>query len=454
MIIGSGGREHALAWKLATERGVDDVLSVPGNAGIAQTVRVAACDISDPDALATLASRERIDLTIVGPELPLDCGVVDRFHESGRRIFGPPRAAAQLECSKVFAKRFMEQHGIPTARYRVCSASRDARALIASGELGFPVVVKADGLAAGKGVVVAGDRAEAEQAIAAAMDERQFGAAGSRVVIEECLTGPEVSFFAICDGTRAVPVTSAQDHKRIFDDDRGPNTGGMGAFAPSPLVDAALSGEIMGTIVNPVLRGMRAEGTEYRGFLYAGLMLTCNGPRVIEFNVRFGDPEAQAVMPLIDGDLLPLLDSAADGNLRSDRVALRRGATVGVVLASAGYPGSTTSGMPINGLDEAARVEGAAIFHAGTALKDNCIVTAGGRVLTVVGTGRDYSEARARAYDAVSRISFEGMQYRTDIGSKVLARASALAGAERGHGVTASDRDGEAGGAMPPVKNA
>jgi phosphoribosylamine--glycine ligase len=267
MIIGSGGREHALAWKLGAERGVDDVLCVPGNAGIANTARIAQCDSSDPAAVAALAAREQIDLTIVGPELPLDRGVVDRFRENGRRIFGPPRAAAQLECSKVFAKRFMEKHGIPTARYRVCPASRDARALVASGEFGFPVVVKADGLAAGKGVVVAADRAEAEQAIAAAMDERQFGDAGARVVIEECLSGPEVSFFAICDGTRAVPVTSAQDHKRIFDGDRGPNTGGMGAFAPSPLVDDALGSEIMDTIVDPVLRGMRADGTEYRGFL-------------------------------------------------------------------------------------------------------------------------------------------------------------------------------------------
>jgi phosphoribosylamine--glycine ligase len=423
MIIGSGGREHALAWKLGAERGVDDVLCVPGNAGIANTARIAQCDSSDPAAVAALAAREQIDLTIVGPELPLDRGVVDRFRENGRRIFGPPRAAAQLECSKVFAKRFMEKHGIPTARYRVCTASRDARALVASGEFGFPVVVKADGLAAGKGVVVAADRAEAEQAIAAAMDERQFGDAGARVVIEECLSGPEVSFFAICDGTRAVPVTSAQDHKRIFDGDRGPNTGGMGAFAPSPLVDDALGSEIMDTIVDPVLRGMRADGTEYRGFLYAGLMLTCSGPKVIEFNVRFGDPEAQAVMPLVHGDLLPLLESAAEGDLRGNRVELREGVSVGVVLASAGYPGSMTTGAPIDGLADAERVEGVTVFHAGTALRDNAFVASGGRVLTVVATGRDYSEARARAYDAVRRISFDGMQYRTDIGLKALARA-------------------------------
>jgi phosphoribosylamine--glycine ligase len=255
------------------------------------------------------------------------------------------------------------------------------------------------------------------------MDERQFGDAGARVVIEECLSGPEVSFFAICDGTRAVPVTSAQDHKRIADGDRGPNTGGMGAFAPSPLVDDALGTEIMETIVDPVLRGMRADGTEYRGFLYAGLMLTCSGPKVIEFNVRFGDPEAQAVMPLVHGDLLPLLESAAEGDLRGNRVELREGASVGVVLASAGYPGSITTGAPIDGLADAERVEGVTIFHAGTALRDNVFVTSGGRVLTVVGTGRDYSEARARAYDAVRRISFDGMQFRTDIGVKALTHA-------------------------------
>ena len=416
--MGSGGREHALAWKLAREAAVTDVICAPGNAGVSRVARLVSADLRDPDALLAIATRERVDLTVVGPELPLDRGVVDRFRAADQRIFGPLRAAAQLECSKVFAKQFMARHGIPTARYRVCATGNDARAVIASGEFGFPLVIKADGLAAGKGVVVTADSTEANAAVRAAMEERQFGDAGARVVIEECLSGPEVSFFAICDGARARPVTSAQDHKRVFDDDRGPNTGGMGAFAPSPLVDASLQSVIMSRIIEPVLAGMRAEGTDYRGFLYAGLMLTCDGPKVIEFNVRFGDPEAQAVMPLIDGDLSPVLVAAADGEIGPAPLALRKAVSVGVVLASAGYPGPVTTGVPIRGLDEAERLPGINVFHSGTALKDDRIVTAGGRVVTVVATGGDFPDAMAHAYEAVERISFEGMHYRRDIGRK------------------------------------
>jgi phosphoribosylamine---glycine ligase len=420
LIVGGGGREHALASKMSRERGVSNLLCAPGNAGIARLAQLVPIDPSDVDALCALAAHESIDLTIIGPEAPLDRGIVDRFWDAGLRIFGPPRRAAQLECSKVFAKGFMARHGIPTARYRVCDSAQDARTLLASGEFGFPVVLKADGLAAGKGVVVAANHEEAEAAVRAAMDERQFGDAGARLVVEECLSGPEVSFFAVCDGTRAVPLTSAQDHKRVFDDDRGPNTGGMGAFAPSPLVDAALQAEVMRSIIEPVLRGMRAEGTEYRGFLYAGLMLTCSGPRVIEFNVRFGDPEAQAVMPLIDSDLLPTLSAAADGHLVSSALRMRSGVSVGVVIASGGYPGPVKNGLPIRGLEEAERVNGVTVFHAGTAIRDNQVVTSGGRVLTIVGTGADYHEARARAYEAAGCIQFEGMQYRRDIGIKAL----------------------------------
>ena len=419
-MVGSGGREHALAWRLSRESGVAALFCAPGNPGIAAVAGLAPIDSGDPDALLAFAERAAIDLTVIGPELPLDRGVVDRFRAAGRRVFGPPRAAAQLECSKVFAKGFMARHGIPTARYRVCASSAEAREVIASGELGFPVVLKADGLAAGKGVVVAVDRAQADAAIRAAMDELQFGAAGARLVIEECLEGPEVSFFALCDGTRAIPITSAQDHKRIFDGDQGPNTGGMGAFAPSPLLDASTQAAIMTDIVDPVLRGMRAEGTEYRGFLYAGLMMTCAGPKVIEFNVRFGDPEAQAVMPLVDGELLPLLVAAADGDLGDRRVTLTRGVSVGVVLASAGYPGPVATGIPIAGLYPASQIPGVTIFHSGTAMGDKRIVTAGGRVLTVVGTGHDYQEAIDRAYRGVEKISFDGMQYRRDIGAKAL----------------------------------
>ena len=420
LVIGGGGREHALAAKLASERGVSHIACAPGNPGMRQVAAIERLDPGDADAVLALVERLAIDLTIVGPELPLDRGVADRLHAAGRRVFGPTRAAARLECSKVFAKQFMARHGIPTARYRVCTAMREAQEVVASGELGFPIVVKADGLAAGKGVVVAADAAEADAAVRAAMEERRFGSAGSRVVIEECLSGPEVSFFAICDGARALPLTSAQDHKRIFDDDRGPNTGGMGAFAPSPLVDDDLRSRIMDEIVEPVLRGMRAEGTPYIGFLYAGLMLTCAGPKVIEFNVRFGDPEAQVVMPLVAGDLHPLLAAAADGALGTNGVVLKPQVSVGVVLASAGYPGEVATGQRIDGLEDAASIGGVTIFHAGTAMKDNHVVTAGGRVLTVVAVGDDYAQARSRAYEAVARIRFDGMQYRRDIGLKAL----------------------------------
>jgi phosphoribosylamine--glycine ligase len=313
----------------------------------------------------------------------------------------------------------MSRHGIPTARFRVCDSADDARGIIASGELGFPVVVKADGLAAGKGVVVARDRGAADAAVASMMDDRQFGDAGARVVLEECLTGPEVSFFAICDGTRAVPLVTAQDHKRIFDEDQGPNTGGMGAFAPSPLADAAQQDRIMREVVDPVIAGMRADGHDYRGFLYAGLMMTCSGPRVIEFNVRFGDPEAQVVVPMIDDELAPHLAAAAEGSLDgSPRFSALK--HVGVVLASAGYPASGPVGTPITGIDDAAGLEDVLVFHAGTASEGAATVTAGGRVLTVVGRGVSYAAAIERAYAGVSMISFDGMQYRRDIGRKAL----------------------------------
>ena len=420
LVVGSGGREHALAWKLAAEPDVREVLCAPGNPGISHVARTVPVDSDDVGRLLELADRERVDLTVVGPEVPLDRGIVDLFSSGRRRIFGPSRAAARLECSKVFAKEFMARHGIPTARYRVCDSAAAARGLISSGELGFPVVVKADGLAAGKGVVVAADARAAEDAVSAAMEERQFGDAGSRVVLEECLVGPEVSFFALSDGKAAIPIASAQDHKRVFDDDRGPNTGGMGAFAPSPLLDSATEARIMREIVDPVIDGMRAEGHEYRGFLYAGLMLTCAGPKVIEFNVRFGDPEAQVVIPMIDGPLAPVLADAADGALNAASIAVRPDKHVGVVLAARDYPRAGSSGLPILGLADAASLDGVLVFHAGTAERDGQVVTSGGRVLTVVGRDRTYEGAIARAYDAAARISFDGMQYRRDIGRKAV----------------------------------
>jgi phosphoribosylamine---glycine ligase len=421
LVVGSGGREHALAWKLAAESGVSDVLCAPGNAGIARTVRTVPIDAGNTQALLELARREAVDLTVVGPELPLDRGIVDLFSSERQRIFGPTAAAARLECSKVFAKEFMARSGIPTARYRACSSAPEARAVLTSGELGLPIVIKADGLAAGKGVVVAPDAGAADAAIVSAMEDRQFGAAGDRVVLEECLEGPEVSVFALCDGRRAVLIGSAQDHKRIFDGDRGPNTGGMGAVAPSPLIDPPLADRIMNEIIQPVIDGMRREGHEYRGFLYAGLMLTCHGPKVIEFNVRFGDPEAQVVLPMIEGELAPVLMAAAEGALLDRPMALSREKHVGVVVASRGYPQSSQSGVIINGLEQAARLDNVVVFHAGTARDANgSIVTAGGRVLTVVGSGATFEAAIARAYAGVKAIEFDGMQYRTDIGQKAL----------------------------------
>src|SRR5262245_30377627 len=421
LVVGGGGREHALAWKFSSERGVDEIFCAPGNPGTATIAKNVDISAADVDALSAFVEREAVDLTVVGPELPLDRGIADLFASRGLRIFGPSRAAAQLECSKVFAKNFMARHGIPTARYRACEDPQEAHRIVASGELGFPVVVKADGLAAGKGVVVAPDRASADHAIHASMEDKQFGDAGTRLVLEECLVGPEVSFFAVCDGARAVAMMSAQDHKRVFDGDEGPNTGGMGAFEPSPLVDEAMRTRIMRDIVDPVIAGLAADGHPYRGFLYAGLMLTCDGPKVIEFNVRFGDPEAQVVIPMIAGDLLPHLVAAADGALDSGHVAFRPETQVGVVLASRGYPASSESGVPIDGLEAAASLDDVLVFHAGTAKRDNAIVTSGGRVLTIVGRGRDYSEAIARAYHGVSKVSFSGMHYRRDIGQKALA---------------------------------
>jgi len=418
LIVGGGGREHALAWKLAGESGVTQVYCAPGNAGIARVATRLAVDAGDPQAMLDAAVRERIDLTIVGPELPLDRGIVDLFTARGRLIFGPTRAAAQLECSKVFAKGFMARHGIPTARYRACDTIEDARAVLSRGELGLPIVVKADGLAAGKGVVLAADRESAEQAITAAMADRQFGDAGARVVLEECLSGPEVSCFALCDGARAVPLRSAQDHKRIYDQDQGPNTGGMGAFSPSPLFDEAMQATVQREIIEPVLRGLAAEGAEYRGFLYAGLMLTCDGPKVIEFNVRFGDPEAQVVIPAIDEPLAPHLAAAAAGQHDGAAIAFSPDQLVGVVLASGGYPGAVTTGLPIAGLDAAAAQPGVTVFHSGTSEQDGQIVTAGGRVLTVVGCGPTFETAIARAYEGVGRVHFDGMHYRRDIGAK------------------------------------
>ena len=419
LVLGSGAREHALVDRLLGDLAPPSVVCAPGNPGIAAQVPTYAVNLSDPEAMLALADAVAADVTIVGPEVPLSVGVADRFARAGRLLLGPTQAAARLETSKAFAKAFMQRHGVPTAAFRTCDTLDDARAVLRGGTFGWPVVLKADGLAAGKGVVIAQTLAEAESAAVAAMAEGRFGEAGRCLVIEECLTGPEVSFFVLCDGQRGVPLGSAQDHKRIFDGDAGPNTGGMGAFAPSPLMTAAVEAEVMHQIVQPVLRGMQAEGHPFRGFLYVGLMLTPAGPRVIEFNVRLGDPETQVVLPRLSGDIVPLFAAAAAGDLGHHRCAMRSEVLVGVVLASRGYPDGVEDGYPIHGI-EGAVARGNRVLHAGTAQRDGRLVTAGGRVLTVVGRGVGFAEAIADAYAGVQAIHFDGMQYRTDIGAKAL----------------------------------
>ncbi|MCC7416314.1 MAG: phosphoribosylamine--glycine ligase [Acidobacteria bacterium] len=416
LVIGSGAREHAIVARLLADPGVSAVRCAPGNPGIAALVPTMALDMADAGATLDLARHHHIDLTVVGPEAPLSSGLADRFAAAGRPIVGPSAAAARLESSKAFAKAFMARHLVPTARFRTCETLDDARATLASGELGFPVVLKADGLAAGKGVVIAADGVSADRAAVAAMQERRFGEAGARLVIEECLNGPEASFFVLTDGIRAIVLGTAQDYKRAFDDDRGPNTGGMGALAPNLRIDAALGARVLQEIVTPVIGGMAAEGSPYRGFLYVGLMLTAQGPKVIEFNARLGDPETQVILPLIAEPLAPLLASAAAGALTQRAVRMAPDRAVCVVLASQGYPESVHTGRPIHGVEAAEAVERVAVYHAGTAIRDGVLVTSGGRVLSVVGRGRDFVEAAARAYAGAGRISFEGMQYRRDIG--------------------------------------
>jgi phosphoribosylamine--glycine ligase len=419
-VIGSGAREHAFAWKLSREHGAGSIICAPGNPGIAEIAHCFPADPANPHTLLAIAKREQVDLTVVGPEVPLSRGVVDVFTAERQTIVGPTAAAAALESSKAFAKDFMARQNVPTARFRICDSADVALRAIARGEFGYPLVIKADGLAAGKGVSIADDRAAAEAVIRDVMVSRKFGASGERVVLEEFLSGQEASYFVLAHGASFMPLSSAQDHKRIFDDDRGPNTGGMGAFAPSPLITADVERRVIETIVEPVLDGMVREGYPYRGFLYVGLMLTDEGPKVVEFNVRFGDPEAQVILPMLDEDLSSLLMCAANGALPSRHARFSSHVHVGVVLAAGGYPEHVETGKIISGIEAARAVPGAVVFHAGTRRQNGDLVTAGGRVLTVVGAGGTYREGIDMAYDAASRISFEGMQYRHDIGRKAL----------------------------------
>ncbi len=424
LVVGGGAREHAFAWKLSREHGVGSILCAPGNPGISEIARCFPADPGNPDTLLSIAKRERVDLTVVGPELPLSHGVVDLFVAEQQPIVGPTAAAAALESSKAFAKDFMARQGVPTARFQICDSAAIALREIARAELGYPLVIKADGLAAGKGVVIVDDRAAADAVIHDVMVSRKFGASGERVVLEEFLSGQEASYFVLADGASFMPLSSAQDHKRIFDDDRGPNTGGMGAFAPSPLITADMERRIIETIVQPVLDGMVREGHPYRGFLYVGLMLTDDGPKVVEFNVRFGDPEAQVILPMLDEDLSSLLMCAATRTLPARRAGFSTNVHVGVVLAAGGYPDRVETGRVISGIEAAGAMPNTVVFHAGTARENGYLVTAGGRVLTIVGRGATYQEGIDTAYDAASKVSFEGMQYRHDIGRKALLAAN------------------------------
>jgi phosphoribosylamine--glycine ligase len=419
LVVGSGAREHALAWKLGSEAAVSQVICAPGNAGIATDARCFPIAATDSAGLLDLARDEQVDLTVVGPEAPLAQGLVDIFTSEGLAIFGPSREAARLETSKAFAKHLMALAGVPTARYRVAASPDEAHAAIA--ELGGRVALKADGLAAGKGVIVAGTIDEARAAVDALMVHRKVGDAGRTLVVEERLEGPEVSFFAIADGDRAWPLMSAQDHKRAYDEDEGPNTGGMGAFSPSRLVSPELEARIHREIVTPVIDAMRAEQHPFRGFLYTGLMLTAEGPKVIEFNVRLGDPETQVVLPRLRAELAPvLLAAATDGLRRAPDLAVSDDPHVGVVLASGGYPDHVETGKRIDGLDRAAALDDVQVFHAATRREGDHLVTSGGRVLTIVGRGADVRTAISRAYAGVDAVSFEGMHVRRDIGKKAL----------------------------------
>ena len=416
LVIGSGGREHALYWKLSESPQTEQIYAIPGNPGMGASAAIA---LDDHAAILRFVKEHEIGLVVVGPEVPLMNGLVDELEAAGIRAFGPRANAAEIEGSKSFAKDLMKKYGIPTARYEVFTAAEPARAYIR--QEGAPIVVKADGLAAGKGVIVAMTEQEALDAVDAIMEDHSFGDAGARVVIEEFMEGEEASLLAFTDGTTIRPMISAQDHKRAYDGDRGPNTGGMGTYAPAPVMTPEMTERAVEEILKPTIAAMAKEGRVYRGCLYLGLMVTADGPKVVEFNARFGDPETQVVLPLLDSDLVAIMCACADGTLADVPIRWKDGAAVCVVLASGGYPGHYEKGQEIHGLADAEAM-GALVFHAGTAMKDGKLVTNGGRVLGVVGRGADISSAVDAAYAAAAKISFKDVYYRKDIAHRALGR--------------------------------
>ena len=420
LIIGSGGREHALAWALARVAKKTGIYGMPGNPGIAELGTNLAGDVSDPGVVLAAVREMKIDLVVVGPEVPLVAGLADALREAGVRVFGPSAQAAAIEGSKVFSKDLMRRHGIPTAGFEIVGSAADA--LERAQRISYPHVIKADGLAAGKGALIVKDRAEAEAAIRALMIEKDFGDAGSRVIFEEYMEGVEASVFAVVAGERYVLLPPSQDYKRALDGDQGPNTGGMGAYAPVVTWNGALEDRVRAEIIEPTLSALAREGRPYQGLLYAGLMIAAGQPRIVEFNCRFGDPETQAVVPVLDGDLLELLYEASDPKLSRALPEMKPAgqSAVCIVLASGGYPGAYETGYPITGIEQARELPGAMVFHAGTAVKEGRTVTKGGRVLNVVGIGESFPAALRRGYGAVSVIEFEGAGYRRDIGWRAM----------------------------------
>jgi phosphoribosylamine---glycine ligase len=418
LVIGGGGREHALCWAIRRSTRVDEVVCAPGNGGIAQVARCVKVDQKDIDDLLRVVAAEKPDLTVVGPELPLSLGLADAIEARGLKVFGPTREAAMLETSKSYAKRFMQRHTIPTANYAVCESRQEAQAALEMFHL--PVVIKADGLAAGKGVLICEDKGAAEQAIADLFSGQLLGEAEKSVVIEEHLTGEELSFLVLSDGKHAVPLVPAQDHKRIGEGDTGPNTGGMGVHSTDTMLDAPMRAWILEHIAQKTIDGMAAEETPFVGVLYCGLMMTAKGPMVLEFNARFGDPETQAILVRLESDLVDALEASVEGRLSETEFRWKPGASACVVAASRGYPGEYESGKAITGLEEAAAVPGVEVFHAGTRLEDGVYRTSGGRVLGVTAAAATLEEALGSAYAAMGQISFEGMVYRKDIGRRAL----------------------------------
>lgn len=415
LIVGGGGREHALAWKIGESKRVDELFAMPGNGGISD---IAKCldPVFDPKGIADIAVDNKIDFTVIGPEAPLVAGVVDEFQRRGLSVFGPNRSGARMEGSKAFAKEIMAKYNVPTGVSHLFSDYEAAKDHLKSST--FPIVVKADGLAGGKGVIIAKDLAEATVAITSCLVDLKFKEAGATVLIEEFLEGEEVSLLAFCDGTRALPLVPAQDYKRIYEDDLGPNTGGMGSYSPIPSVTEDIYEEIVKTVLDPTIEGLKKEGIEYRGMLYAGVILTDDGPKALEFNARFGDPETQAILPMMESDLLEVMIASSEGDLSGSTIKWSDKRCVSVVLASEGYPESPLTGREVTGLGNAAKIEGVQIFHAGTKKVDGKIITTGGRVFCVSAVGENFKQARERAYRASELIRFEGKQLRTDIAKR------------------------------------